>query len=40
MVEEEKRIEVVQTSSSDAAAKMDARPLDDGLRRHHPRHRP
>src|SRR5437773_2105381 len=32
MVEEQERVEVVQSSSPDAAAKMDARPLDDGLR--------
>jgi hypothetical protein len=40
MVEEQERVEVVQSSSPDAAAKMDAGALDDGLRRHHPRDRP
>src|SRR5258705_2477871 len=40
MVEEQERVEVVQTSSPDTPAKMDARSLDDGLRRHHSRDRP
>jgi hypothetical protein len=34
MIEEEKRVEVVETAGSDASTKMDTGAFDDGLRGH------